>query len=62
VTALLYQPSTNNYASNTGAGPFTRAMLTTFVQSGDTLTVMGVPLGSGNRMALQAKLASIGKP
>jgi YVTN family beta-propeller protein len=50
---LLYRPSTNDYRSDrTGVGPFTRAQLTTFVSAGDTLTVMGVPAGSGTRMGI----------
>jgi len=50
---LLYQPASNNYVTDTtGLGPFTQAQLTAFVVAGDTLTLMGVPPGSGNRMAL----------
>jgi YVTN family beta-propeller protein len=53
VHGLLYQPASNNYATDTtGLGPFTQAQLTAFVVAGDTLTLMGVPPGSGNRMAL----------
>jgi hypothetical protein len=52
VHALLYLPASNNYQTDTtGLGPFTQAQLTTFVQNGDVLTVMGVPPGSGARMA-----------
>jgi len=51
VTALLYQGASNNYVSNVaGLGPFTQAQLTTFINNGDTLTIMGVPYGSGSRM------------
>jgi DNA-binding beta-propeller fold protein YncE len=53
VHGLLFQPATNNYATDTtGLGPFTQAQLTAFIVAGDTLTMMGVPPGSGNRMAL----------
>jgi YVTN family beta-propeller protein len=53
VHGLLYQPASNNYATDTtGLGPFTQSQLTAFIVAGDTLTLMGVPPGSGNRMAL----------
>jgi len=49
----LYQPSTNNYETDTtGLGPFTQAQLIAFVQAGDTLSVMGVPQGSGVRFGV----------
>jgi YVTN family beta-propeller protein len=51
IHGLLYQPATNNYATNTtGLGPFTQSQLTSFIKNGDTLTIMGVPTGSGKRM------------
>jgi len=57
---LLYQPSTQNYETDTtGLGPFTQTQLAAFVQNGDTLTIMGVPLGSGVRMALDRTLDGI---
>jgi hypothetical protein len=57
VHGLLYQPASNNYETDTtGLGPFTQAQLTAFVVAGDTLTLMGVPPGSGNRMALDMNL------
>jgi hypothetical protein len=57
VTGLLYLTATNNYQTDTtGLGPFTQAQLTTFIQNGDTLTIMGVPPGSGVRMALDMNL------
>jgi hypothetical protein len=50
---LLYQPESANYlVDSTNLPPLTRAELTTKVLAGDTLTLMGVPPGSGNRMAL----------
>jgi DNA-binding beta-propeller fold protein YncE len=57
VIALLYQ--SGSYITNTtGVGPFTQAQLTTFINNGDTLTIMGVPFGSGSRM-INTKLASV---
>jgi len=57
VHGLLYLPATNNYQSDTtGLGPFTQQQLTTFIQNGDTLTIMGVPPGSGTRMAIDRNL------
>ncbi len=50
---LLYQPASQNYKTDkTGLGPFTRAQLVTFIQAKDTLTLMGVPPGSGVRMGI----------
>jgi len=53
IQGLLYLPATGTYQASTGLGPFTQAQLTAFILSGDTLTVMGVPPGSGVRMALE---------
>jgi hypothetical protein len=53
IHGLLYLPATGNYQTDTaGLGPFTQAQLTAFILNGDTLTMMGVPPGSGARMAL----------
>jgi YVTN family beta-propeller protein len=50
---LLYRPSSNDYRTDrTGVGPFTRAQLVEKIAGGDTLTVMGVPPGSGMRMGI----------
>ena len=50
---LLYRPSSNDYRTDrTGIGPFTRAELVEKIGGGDTLTVMGVPPGSGLRMGI----------
>lgn len=50
---LLYRPPTDDYQSDhTGVGPFTRAQLQTRIGGGDTLTIMGVPAGSGRRMGI----------
>jgi len=62
ITGLLYQPSTSEYTTDTtGLGPFTQTQLTTFIQQGGTLTIMGVPPGSGARMAVTPKLKRAGK-
>lgn len=51
--SLLYQPGTSNYMTDKiGVGPFTRADLVAKVMAGDTLTVMGVPPVSGQRMGV----------
>ena len=51
--SLLYRPATTNYVMNkSGVGPFNHAELVAKVAAGDTLTVMGVPLVSGERMAI----------
>jgi YVTN family beta-propeller protein len=53
VQGLLYVPGIGTYQSSiAGLGPFTQAHLIGFIQGGDTLTVMGVPPGSGVRMAI----------
>src|SRR5258706_227190 len=51
--SLLYQPASAMYATDTTNMPaLTRSQLAAKVQTGDILTLMGVPPGSGNRMAL----------
>lgn len=51
--SLLYQPSATSYVTDkTGVGPFTRPELAARILGGDTLTFMGVPAASGQRMAL----------
>jgi len=60
VHGLLYLPGTNNYQSDTtGLGPFTQAQLTAFIQGGDTLTIMGVPPGSGTRLGIDRNLDGV---
>jgi hypothetical protein len=60
VHGLLYLPATNNYQTDTtGLGPFTQAQLTGFIQSGDILTIMGVPPGSGVRLGIDRNLDGI---
>jgi len=57
---LLYQPGPGNYkADTTNLTTFTRAELVTKILAGDTLTVMGVPPGSGQRMAIDRNLNGI---
>jgi len=60
LTGLLYLPGAGMYETDTtGVGPFTQAQLTTYIQNGDTLTIMGVPPGSGVRMALDQHLDGV---
>jgi YVTN family beta-propeller protein len=62
VQGLLYLPGAGVYQSSiAGLGPFTQAQLTTFIQGGDTLTIMGVPAGSGSRMARPGPGASFAR-
>ncbi len=56
--SLLFSPTSASYSSTTaGVGPFTHAQLVSAVQSGSTVTVMGVPFGSGSRMTQRASAA-----
>jgi DNA-binding beta-propeller fold protein YncE len=60
VHGLLYQPTSGTYETDTtGLGPFTQAQLTAFIVAGDTLTIMGVPPGSGSRMALDTNMDGV---
>ena len=60
VHGLLYQPATNNYLTDkTGLGPFTQAQLMLLAQRGDTLSIMGVPPGSGRRMGIDRNLDGV---
>jgi pentose-5-phosphate-3-epimerase len=57
---LLYQPASSNYETDTtGLGPYTQAQLTTFIQGGDVITIMGVPPGSGVRMGIDRNLDGV---
>lgn len=57
---FLYRPGSNNYESDqTGWGPFTQAQIQAFVQGGSTLSIMGVPPGSGLRMGVERKLDGV---
>jgi len=50
---LLYQPGLGSYQPDSiNDAAFTRAQLVAKVLAGDTLTIMGVPPGSGQRMAI----------
>lgn len=57
---LLYQPGLNNYKlDSTNSATMTRAQLAAKVLAGDTLTVMGVPPGSGQRMGIDRNLNGV---
>ena len=57
---LFYQPGASNYKlDTTNAAPFTRAQLVARIQAGDTLTLMGVPPGAGQRMGLDRDLNGV---
>ncbi len=50
---FVYQPAFNNYRPNTTNLPaMTRTQLRAKILAGDTLTVMGVPIGSGTRLGI----------
>jgi hypothetical protein len=54
---LLYRPSSGDYLPDrTGAAPFTQGQLQAKIMAGDTLTIMGVPPGSGTRMGIDRNL------
>ncbi len=55
LAACLYQSAAQTYTTDTaGLGPFTQAQLIGFIQAGDTLSVMGVPPGTGVRFGRRA--------
>ncbi|MEK7706944.1 MAG: hypothetical protein AAB380_02985 [Verrucomicrobiota bacterium] len=57
---LLYQPGANNYKlDSTNDVTLTRAQLAAKVQAGDTLAVMGVPPGAGQRMGIDRDLNGV---
>jgi hypothetical protein len=57
---LLYSPSTKDYQSDTpGYGPFTQADLKAKISAGGTLSVTGVPPGSGKRMGIYRNLDGV---
>ncbi|HEU0008296.1 MAG TPA: YncE family protein, partial [Verrucomicrobiae bacterium] len=50
---LLYQPASGNYRLDTATmAPMTRSQLRSKVLAGDTLTILGVPPGSGTRIGI----------
>jgi DNA-binding beta-propeller fold protein YncE len=54
---LVYRPSMAAYQSDrTGVGPFYRIDLRAKIEAGDTLTLMGVPPRSGERMGIDRDL------
>jgi hypothetical protein len=57
---LLYQPGTASYKlDSTNSPALTRTQLVARIQSGDTLTIMGVPPGSGPRMGIDRDLNGV---
>lgn len=57
---LLFQPGSGTYVPDAaGLGPFTQAEMTAMIQSGGTLSVMGVPPGSGARMGIDRNLNGV---
>ncbi|MBC7909856.1 MAG: VCBS repeat-containing protein [Pyrinomonadaceae bacterium] len=60
MTGLFYRRSSDDYQTDrTGVGPFTRPQLRNKILAGDTLTVMGVPPGSGIRMGIDRNLDGV---
>jgi len=50
---LLFDPGSGLYTTDvTGLGPFTQAQIQSFLQNGDTLSLMGVYPGTGLRMGI----------
>jgi hypothetical protein len=57
---LLFQPGANNYRpDSTNLATLTRSQLVAKIQAGDTLTVIGVPPGSGQRMGIDRDLNGV---
>lgn len=60
VHGLLYQTASNNWQTDkTGLGPFTSQQLAVLIRLGDTLTLTGVPGGSGVRMGIDRNLNGV---
>jgi YVTN family beta-propeller protein len=60
VRGAIFRPGLNVYrCDKLGIQPLTRAALTTLISQGDTLTLMGVPFGSGLRMGVDRNLDGI---
>jgi hypothetical protein len=58
--SLVYRPATADYVTDkSNVGPFTHAELVAKVSDGDTLSVMGVPLVSGQRMGIDRDLNGV---
>jgi hypothetical protein len=57
---LRFQPGSNNYKPDTtNLTTLTRSQLVAKIQAGDTLTVIGVPPGSGQRMGIDRDLNGV---
>jgi hypothetical protein len=57
---FVYDPVAGSYTSDkTGVGPFTQPQLQAKIQAGDTLTITGVPPGSGVRMGIDRDLDGV---
>jgi hypothetical protein len=57
---LFYQASMTNYLpDSTNLPAFSHADLVTKIQNGDTLTIMGVPPGSGRRLGIDRDLDGV---
>ncbi len=57
---MVYRPGSNDYKTDqTGLGPFTQAQLQMKIAAGDTISVTGVPPGSGTRMGIDRDLDGV---
>ncbi|MEO8657602.1 MAG: beta-propeller fold lactonase family protein [Bryobacteraceae bacterium] len=57
---LLYNPATGKYQQDrSAAAPLTQAQLNGLIQAGDTITLMGVPPGSGTWMGIDFNLNGV---
>jgi hypothetical protein len=57
---FLYQPSSGTYEIDTiTQSPYTQAQLINLITGGDTMTIMGVPPGSGLRIGINRNLGPI---
>jgi YVTN family beta-propeller protein len=57
---FLYQPALHTYLPDTTKlSAFTHTQLVTSIQGGDTLTIIGVPPGSGQRMGIDRDLDGV---
>ncbi|MDB6113023.1 MAG: hypothetical protein JWR69_4773 [Pedosphaera sp.] len=57
---LLYRPASTDYlVDSTNSAPFTRAQLQAKILAGDSLSLTGVPPGSGARMAIDRDLDGV---
>lgn len=57
---FVYMPTTGTYKIDTVTqGPYTQAQLIALILAGDTMSIMGVPPGSGIRMGIDRNLGPI---